>query len=187
MSDPLRDRLATRRVYSGRVLNLDVDTVRFPDGTAGELEMIRHPGAAAVVPVLSPDDAADPQLLLIRQYRYAAGGHIWEVPAGRLEDGEDPETCARRELLEEAGATAGRWARLTTIYTTPGFTDERIHCFVARDLAVNRRDTRHEADEFMEASALPMTEVLAMIKRGDIADAKTIVAVLFFAGFQLEL
>lgn len=187
MSDPTRDRLGSRRVYTGRVLNLDVDTVRFPNGTSGELEMIRHPGAAAVVPVLSGDDAEDPQLLLIRQYRYAAGGPIWEVPAGRLEDGEDPESCARRELLEETGATAGRWTRLTTVYTTPGFTDERIHFFVARDLVVNQHDTNREADEFMEVKALPVSEVLAMIRRGDVSDAKTIVAVLFFAGFQLEL
>ncbi len=187
MSDPLRDRLTTRRAYTGRVLNLDVDTVSFPNGHTGELEMIRHPGAAAIVPVLSPDDARDPQLLLIRQYRYAAGGHIWEVPAGRLEDGEDPEACARRELLEETGATAGRWARLTTVYTTPGFTDERIHLFAARDLVVDQRATRREADEFMEVKAIPVSEVLTMIHRGEIIDAKTIVAVLFFAGFSLEL
>lgn len=187
MTDPLRDRLSSRRIYTGRVLNLDVDTVRFPNGTSGDLEMIRHPGAAAVLPVLSPDDAGDPQLLLIRQYRYAAGGPIWEVPAGRLEDGEDPETCARRELLEETGATAARWAALTTVFTTPGFTDERIHFFVARDLVINQHDTRREADEFMEVKALPTSRVLAMIKGGEVADAKTIVAVLFFAGFHLEL
>jgi ADP-ribose diphosphatase len=187
VSDPLRDRLTTRRAYTGRVLNLDVDTVRFPDGHSGELEMIRHPGASAVVPVLSPDGAEDPQILLIRQYRYAAGGPIWEVPAGRLEDGEDPEACARRELLEETGATAGRWARLTTVYTTPGFTDERIHLFVARDLIVDQRATRREADEFMDLKALPMSEVLPMIRRGEIVDSKTIVSVLFFAGFGLEL
>jgi ADP-ribose diphosphatase len=187
VSEPPRDRLSSRRIYTGRVLNLDLDTVRFPNGSSGELEMIRHPGAAAVLPVLSADDAEDPQLLLIRQYRYAADGPIWEVPAGRLEDGEDPEACARRELLEETGATAGRWARLTTVYTTPGFTDERIHFFVARDLIVNQDATRREADEFMEVKALPVSQVLGMIRTGEVTDAKTIVAVLFFAGFQLEL
>ena len=187
MSEPSRDRLASRRIYTGRVLNLDVDTVRFPNGSSGELEMIRHPGASAVLPVLTADDAEDPQLLLIRQYRYAAGGPIWEVPAGRLEDGEEPEACARRELLEETGATAGRWDRLTTVYTTPGFTDERIHFFVARDLIVNHDATQREADEFMEVKALPVSQVLDMIRNGEVTDAKTIVAVLFFAGFQLEL
>jgi ADP-ribose diphosphatase len=181
------DRLATRRLYTGRVLNLDLDTVRFPNGQSGELEIIRHSGAAAVVPVLSADGASDPQLLLIRQYRYAAGGPIWEIPAGRLERGEAPEQCARRELLEEVGATATRWERLTTIFTTPGFTDERIHLFVARDLALDRDGTRHEPDEFMEPVPVTVSRALSLIRDGEIMDAKSIVAVLFFAGFHLGL
>jgi ADP-ribose pyrophosphatase len=187
VSDPLRDRIASRRIYSGRVLDLDMDTVRFPNGQQGELEMIRHPGASAVIPVLSADDADDPQLLLIRQYRYAAGGPIWEVPAGRLEKGESPETCAKRELLEETGATAGRWDRLTTIYTTPGFTDERIHLFAARDLVVKEQETRREPDEFMELKPTSVSQALAMIKDGEIVDGKTVVAVLFYAGFRIGL
>lgn len=187
MSDPLRDRIATRRVHTGRVLNLDIDTVRFPNGERGDLEMIRHPGAAAVVPVLSADDAEDPQLLLIHQYRYAAGGPIWEVPAGRLENGEDPEGCARRELLEETGAVARRWEPLTSFLTTPGFTDERIHLFAARDLTVDQRATRREPDEFMEVRAIPVSQALHMIRSGEMVDAKTIIAVLFFAGFRLGL
>lgn len=187
MSDPVRDRLGTRRVYTGRILNLDVDTVRFPNGQNGELEMIRHPGASAVLPVLSGNDVADPVLLLIRQYRYAAGGPIWEIPAGRLESGESPEECARRELIEEAGATAGRWKRLTTIYTTPGFTDERIHLFAAFDLVVKPENQAHEPDEFMEVKAMPTSQVLSMIRDGELVDGKTAVAVLFFAGFHLKL
>ena len=181
------DRITSRRVYTGRVLNLDIDTVRFPDGSNGELEMIRHPGAAAVVPVLTADGSDDPQILLIRQYRYAAGGTIWEIPAGRLEPGETPEACARRELLEEAGATAGRWERLTTIFTTPGFTDERIHLYAARDLRVNPQETRREPDEFMEVRPVSVRAAIEMIRNGEVVDGKTIVAVLFFAGFQLEL
>lgn len=181
----VKDRTATRRVYSGRVVNLDVDTVRYPNGQSGELEMIRHPGAAAVLPVLSAGD--DPQLLLIRQYRYAAGGPIWEIPAGRLEPGESPEECARRELLEEAGATARRWRRLTTIFTTPGFTDERIHLFAASDLVVKPESQHREADEFIELKALPISQVLGMIRDGELVDGKTAVAVLFFAGFHLKL
>jgi ADP-ribose pyrophosphatase len=180
-------RIASRRIHSGRVLDLDLDTVRFPNGQTGELEMIRHPGAAAVIPVLTPDGTEDPQLLLIRQYRYAADGFIWEVPAGRLEAGESPETCARRELQEETGATAGRWDRLTTIYTTPGFTDERIHLFAARDLVVRREDTNREPDEFMEVKPVSLRQALEMIRGGEMVDAKTVVAVLFFAGFQLGL
>lgn len=178
-------RLASRRVYSGRVLNLDVDTVRYPDGSSGDLEMIRHPGAAAVLPVLSPDGTEDPLLLLIRQYRYAAGGPIWEVPAGRLEPGEDPADCARRELLEEAGVSSARLERLTTIYTTPGFTDERIHLFAARDLTAGEQ--RREADEFLDVVTHPLSRVLTMIRDGEICDAKTIAGVLYFAGFRVGL
>ncbi len=177
--------VGARRVYSGRVLNLDVDTVRYPDGSSGELEMIRHPGAAAVVPVLSGAEAADPQILLIRQYRYATGGTIWEIPAGRLEPGEAPEACARRELMEEAGALAGRLEKLTTIYTTPGFTDERIHLFAAYDLVAGQ--PRREADEFLEVTPQPLSRVLGLIKDGELCDAKTVCAVLFFAGFRLGL
>ncbi len=190
MSDEVnvpKDQVATRRIHTGRVLSLDVDTVRYPNGETGELEMIRHPGASAVLPVLSAEGSTDPQLLLIRQYRYAAGGPIWEIPAGRLESGESPEECARRELLEEAGATARRWKRLTTIYTTPGFTDERIHLFAAFDLVVKPESQRREPDEFIELKALPTSEVLGMIRDGELVDGKTAVAVLFFAGFHLKL
>lgn len=185
MSDREPGQIASRRVYTGRIVNLDVDTVRYPDGSSGELEMIRHPGAAAVVPVLSAPDAADPQLLLIRQYRYAAGGPVWEVPAGRLDPGEEPADCARRELLEEAGVTAGRIERLSTIYTTPGFTDERIHLFAAWDLKAGEH--RREADEFMEVVPLELSRILGMIRDGELVDAKTICAVLFFAGFRIGL
>src|SRR2546428_3218509 len=126
--------LATRRVYAGRAVRLDVDTVRFPDGSTGELELIRHPGAAAVVPCLTDPQGSDPTILMIKQYRYAAGGPLWEIPAGTLDSGEAPEACARRELLEETGATAERLEPLSGILTTPRFTNEAIHLFIARGL-----------------------------------------------------
>jgi ADP-ribose pyrophosphatase len=177
-------KVATRRIHSGRVLDLDIDTVRFPDGSTGELEMIRHSGASAVLPVLT-DSAADPDILLIRQFRHAADGVIWEVPAGRLEPGESPEACARRELQEEVGATAGRLELLTTVFTTPGFTDERIHLFVARDLVQGQH--RREADEFMETRALPLSQALALIRSGAISDSKTALSLLFFSQFGLAV
>lgn len=174
--------LGTRRVYSGRVINLDIDTVRYPDGSSGELEMVRHPGAAAVVPVLSDADGADPTLLLLRQYRYAAGGAVWEIPAGRLaHPREDPAACARRELLEEAGVTAGVLTPLTTIWTTPGFTDESIHLFSATDLRADA--PQPERDEFIEVATRPLSDALTMIRTGEICDAKTVVGILYFAGF----
>jgi len=176
-------RLDSVRVYSGRIVNLDIDRVRFPDGSVGELEMVRHSGASAVLPFASDPAGEDPQLLLIRQYRYAAERYLYEVPAGRLDPGEAPLACATRELLEETGCTAERVEFLTTIFTTPGFTDERIHLYMATGLT--RGESNREADEFIEVVTRPMSEVLGLIERGEIVDGKTIVAVLFAAGFRL--
>ena len=175
-------RIGSRRVYTGRVLNLDVDTVRFPNGTVGELEMIRHPGASAVVPFLSDPSGDDPQVLLIRQYRYAAEGFVYEIPAGRLDPGEEPVVCARRELREETGCDAERVEHLVTIYTTPGFTDEKIHLFMA--VGLSRGEVAREADEFIELETMPLSRALELIERGVIQDAKTIVGLLFAAGFR---
>jgi ADP-ribose diphosphatase len=176
-------RIGTRRVYSGRVINVDIDTVRFPNGSTGELEMVRHPGASAVVPLLSGADSDDPQLLLIKQYRYAADDFIYEIPAGKLDGGEDPRTCAERELREETGCTAGKLEHLCTFYTTPGFTDEKIHAFVASDLT--RGEVAHERDEFMSIETMLLSRALDLIRTGEILDAKSALAILYVAGFRL--
>ncbi|MBA3917743.1 MAG: ADP-ribose pyrophosphatase [Gemmatimonas sp.] len=170
------------RVYTGRIISVDLDTVRFPDGSTGQLEMIRHPGASAVVPVLRAD-LPDPEILLIRQYRYAAEQYLYEVPAGRLDAGEAPEVCAARELREETGYRAERIVPLFTMYTTPGFTDERIHLFVATGLTAG--DAEREADEFMELVPMPLSRALALIEEGAIQDAKTALALLYAARFVL--
>jgi len=175
-------RIASTRKYTGRVISLDVDRVRFPDGTTGELEIIRHPGASAVVPFLSDPTGADPQLLLLKQYRYAANGTLYEIPAGRLEPGELPERCARRELLEETGCTASSIVPLTSMFTTPGFTDERIHLFLATGLT--RGEAKREADEFIEVETVALSSALKMIESGEINDAKTALGILFAAGFR---
>lgn len=185
MADASPDRIGTRRVYAGRLLTVDVDTVRTPHGAALELEMVRHPGACAVVPLLSAPESEDPSILLIEQYRYAAGGRIWEIPAGVLHPGEAPEACAKRELEEETGARAGQLEHLTTIYTTPGFTDERIHLFLATEITVG--EPRVEPDEFIQVEALPISRVLEMIREGELIDAKSIVALLYVAGYCLNL
>src|SRR3954469_13875800 len=117
--------LSSRREYSGKVISLDVDTVRFPDGSVGDLEMIRHPGASAIVPLLDDPRSHDPRVLLIRQYRYAADAFLLEIPAGRRAQKHTPEGCALRELEEETGRAAGQIEKLLDFYTTPGFTDER--------------------------------------------------------------
>ena len=175
--------VSTRRAYSGRVISLDLDTVRFPDGSQGELEIVRHPGASAIVPFLSDPAGPDPQLLLIKQYRYAALDFLYEIPAGRLEPGEAPELCARRELKEETGCTAGTLQHMHTMYTTPGFTDEKIHLFLAYDLVRGQAQT--EADEFISVEVMPLTKALDMIRDGVIKDAKTALGILYAAGFRV--
>jgi ADP-ribose pyrophosphatase len=176
--------ISSRPVYQGRIVDLAVDTVRFPDGSTGEIEMIRHSGAAAVLPLLSDADGPDPQILLLRQYRYASGGYLLEVPAGRPDrPGEDWEKCARRELREETGLTAGTLTYLTTIFTTPGFTDEQIRLYLASDLTSG--DTEFDADEFMEPVTLALSDALERVRTGEITDAKTICTLLFAAGFLL--
>ncbi len=174
-------RLDGRTVYRGRVIDVDLDRVRFPDGSIGELEMIRHPGAAAIValrPSAAPD-AGQPLVVLIRQYRYAADGYVWEVPAGKLDPGEAPEACARRELEEETGYRAGRLEHLSTIHTTPGFTDEVIHLFLATELEAGT--VNHEPNEFIELHEVPLANAIEMIDRGEITDAKSICALTFAA------
>ena len=175
-------RLASRPVHDGRIVHLSVDTVRFPDGSIGELEMIRHSGAAAVLPIFGARTESDPEVLLIKQYRYASAGYLYEVPAGRPDRvGEDWEVCARRELEEETGFRAGSLRRLTAIYTTPGFTDELIHLFVAYDLTEGAH--AREQDEFIELVRLPLSTALGLIRDGEITDAKTICTLLYAHAF----
>lgn len=168
-------KVSCRRIYTGKILSLDLDQVRFPDGSTGELEMIRHPGASAIVPIFDPEKS-DPKILLIRQYRYATDGYVYEIPAGRLDPDETPEECARRELREETGYSATRISPLTTIYTTPGFTDEKIHLFIGEGL-VPGNDAR-ESDEFLELHPVLLSHAVTMVQAGEIVDGKTIVGLL---------
>jgi ADP-ribose pyrophosphatase len=166
-------------------VHVDIDTFRAPSGSTLDLEIIRHAGASAVVPLLSAPEGEDPSVLLIRQYRYAADGMLWEIPAGVLEPGESPEDCARRELSEETGATADSFEHLTTMFSTPGFTDEQIHLFLATGITAG--EPRHTPDEFLQVEARPLSRVLEMIRDGEIRDGKSIAALLFAAGFRLGL
>jgi len=176
-------RMSSRRVYSGRIVNVDIDTVKFPNGSTGELEMVRHPGASAVVPFLNDPGADDPQILLIKQYRYAADEFIYEIPAGKLDGDENPKVCAARELREETGCTAEDIEHLYTFFTTPGFTDERIHVFMATGL--RRGSVAHEKDEFMSVETVTLSRALELIRTGELKDAKSALAILYVAGFQL--
>lgn len=177
-------RISSERAYSGRIINVDIDRVRFPNGEVGELEIVRHPGASAVVPFLTDPAGDDPQILLIKQYRYAARGFVYEIPAGKLDGREDPLVCARRELHEETGCTAEKIEHLYSFYTTPGFTDELIHAFMASGLT--QGDTAHEKDEFMSTEIVNLSRALEMIRKGELNDAKSALAILFVAGFRLQ-
>lgn len=159
-------------------MNLDVDEVRFPDGSTGQLELIRHTGAAAVVPFLDEPNDSDARILLIRQYRYAADRFLYEIPAGRIDGSERPIDCARRELKEEAGCVATTISPLGGFFTTPGFIDEFIHAFMATGLT--RGDPELESDEFIQPVSHTLKDALRMIERGEIVDGKTIIA-LFLA------
>jgi len=149
-------------------VNLNVDTVKLPNGLTVDLEVVRHPGAAAVVPLRD-----DGTVILIRQFRHAAGGFIYEIPAGKLHPGEDPVVCAARELEEEIGQRAGKFELLSSIFTAPGFTDEVIHIFKATGLTTGHQHL--DRDEVLEVIELPLLEALKMIDDGTIRDAKSIV------------
>lgn len=158
----------TRQIYAGRVVQLHVDRVPLPNGVTVDLEVIRHPGASAVVPL--KDDGT---VVLIRQFRHAAGGFIYEIPAGKLHPGEDPLQCAERELEEEIGYRAGRFHLLSSIFTAPGFTDEVIHVYLGTGLTAGRQQL--DRDEVLEVVEMPLTQAVERIHAGEIRDAKTIV------------
>lgn len=170
MDDATGRTRSRREIHSGRVGRFGVEEVTLPNGHEVVLDILRHPGAAAVVPMHE-----DGSITLIRQYRHAGGGTIWEIPAGKLELDEAPLACAVRELAEEAGLV-GELTPLLPLLTTPAFTDEVIHLFVARGLRAV--PLALEADEVIEPVRLSRSEVERMIDAGEIRDAKTLVGIL---------
>ena len=166
-------------LHQGRVFTLVREEAELPGGRLAVLDLVRHPGASAMVPV---DDRG--RVLLLRQYRHAAGGFIWEIPAGTLEPGESPEECARRELVEETGHSAARWDKLTEIFLAPGYSTEKIHIFLARDLSVAAQAL--DADEVLTVHPVELAEARAMVFDGRIADAKTVCGVLLAAARMAE-
>jgi ADP-ribose pyrophosphatase len=134
------------------------------------------------VPFLGDPAGDDPQILLLKQYRYAAEEFVYEIPAGRLDPGEAPIDCARRELMEETGCEAERVEHLYSFYTTPGFTDEKIHAFMA--VGLKRGESRPETDEFITVETMTLSQALGLIEKGEIKDAKTALAILYAAGFK---
>ncbi len=168
MSMPEETLLSTKRIFTGKALKLDLDTVALPNGRTTELEILRHPGASAVVPLKE-----DGKVVLIRQLRHATGGFIYEIPAGKLDPEEDPRDCAARELEEEIGFCAGHLELLTSIWTAPGFTDEVIHIFLGTKLKIGEQNL--DQDEVLEIVEWPLEDAMAKIQDGTIRDAKTII------------
>lgn len=163
--------VAVEEIYLGRVVHLRLERVRMPDGRTTLLELIEHPGASAVVPV-----DAEGRVWLVRQWRHATGSWLLEVPAGKLDPGEDPESCARRECEEETGWRPKRLIPLGALWTTPGFTDEKIHLFLGLDL--ERGEQELQEDESLSVVAMPLGEAIDLALRGEIADGKSIVSLL---------
>lgn len=159
--------MSRRHIHQGRVIDVGVEDVVLPSGLRVTLDVIRHPGAACVIP-LDGD-----RVTLIRQWRHCAGRYLWEAPAGTLGAGETPEQCAHRELAEEAGLQASELIHAGMIFTTPGFTDEKIHIFIARGCSPVPV-ARDEDEVIVEVVQRRYDECLAMLAGGDLQDAKTI-------------
>lgn len=164
--------VSAQRLYEGKVINLRRDMVLLPNGNQASREVVEHPGAVAVVPVLP-----DGRVLMVRQFRHPVGEILLEIPAGKLSPGENPDDCALRELEEETGYLAGKLQRVASIFTAPGFTDEVIHIYLASDL--KKTAVNPDEDEFLAVVAHEPQAIRQLIRSGDICDAKTI------AGFYL--
>ncbi len=171
-------RIRREVLYTGKVFDLLVDQVEYPSGATGVREIARHPGGAAVVPLLDSGE-----VVLVEQWRWPIEGTLLELPAGKLSPGEDPAACAGRELTEETGWIAGRLEPLTSIYTTPGFCDEVLHLFLGTALHPSPDGHRREAGEQeMTIHTMPLRDAVDLVRRGEIRDAKTIIGLLFTVG-----
>ncbi len=161
--------LNSSKKFEGKILKLYVDEVELPNGHKSFREVVRHPGASAVIVLLD-----DGRIVLEKQFRYPIREILWEIPAGKLDKDEDPFECAKRELLEETGISALKWQKLGYIYTTPGFSDEKIHLYFASGISNGNKHL--DEDEFIEIKYFKVEEVEEMIMKNEITDSKTIAA-----------
>lgn len=180
MSDYKELMISSKKIYQGRIINLRVDEVALPDGKTSKREVVEYTGAVAVVPINEKGE-----LLLVKQYRYAVGETLLEIPAGKIEPGEDYASCAGRELIEETGYEAGNLKHLISFYSTPGFTNEQIHIFLATDLTLKKQDL--DEDEFIDVETVSFKQAPGMIMSGRICDAKSVAGILTALYMQKEI
>jgi 8-oxo-dGTP pyrophosphatase MutT (NUDIX family) len=159
------------QVYSGRVIQVNVEEVRLPNDHVATLEIVHHPGGAAVVALDETN-----RICLVKQYRHAAGGWIWEIPAGKIDNKEPPLQTAQRELEEEVGRQAAQWRSLGDYLSSPGFLTEVVHLFLATELKVV--ESQLEAGELLEAHWLPFDQAMQMARSGELRDGKSLAALL---------
>jgi ADP-ribose pyrophosphatase len=171
--------IASNHVHTGRIIEVSTERLLYANGREYDLDFVRHPGAAAVVAV----DSAN-RVCLVRQYRHGITDFLWEIPAGKLDSGEAPQTCAVRELAEETGVAAKRWTSLGQFLPAPGIFTEVIHLYLAQDLVVGT--PAPDADEELEIQWLPMSDAIAKVLSGDWNDGKTALG-LWRAQYQLQL
>ncbi|MBQ7907871.1 MAG: NUDIX hydrolase [Clostridia bacterium] len=164
-------KLSSKQIFDGKIVKLFVDTVQLPNGNEATREIVRHPGAVCVVPVTD-----DGQVIMVRQFRYPFEQVLLEIPAGKLEPGEDPLEAVKRELEEESGAVAGKIQHIGELYTTVAIFDEKIQIYLATDLTF--KDSHPDEDEFVEVTKIPLDTLVTMIMNGEIKDAKTQIAIL---------
>lgn len=160
-----------KNLYHGKIISLDIEQVELPNGVQIEMEIVRHPGGAAVVAI---DD--EQRTCLLKQYRYACDGWIWELPAGKIDHNEEPLLTAQRELQEEAGRKAAQWQSLGHMISSPGVFTEIVHCYLATELSVC--DTEHEAEELIEIHWVPFEEAFQWAIDNRINDAKSVIGLL---------
>lgn len=163
--------MKTEKIYEGKILNLRIDTVELPDKKYSKREIVEHPGAVAILPLTDDND-----VILVKQYRKALEKEILEIPAGKLEIGEEPRETAIRELKEETGYTAKKMEYLLEFYTSPGFSNEKLYLFIATGLVEGEAEP--DKDEYIEITKIKLNDLLDMISKGDILDCKTIVGAL---------
>ena len=171
--------LSSKVTFKGKVFSVTTDTVTEPGGVTSTRDVIRHNGSVVILAVDTSVNAANPTILVERQYRHAAGQFLYELPAGRIEPNEPPLAAAKRELIEETGFRARRWSRLVRYYASPGFLAETMQVFLAEDIRPG--EAQPEEDEKISLHHIPLSELLELIRQGEILDGKTILSVLLFS------